>query len=162
MKTPLILASVAALLVAAGMAFRRRIAPVEFCNIAEGRHSDGRITYTADADHAERYSLVKPGTAATSTAICGSADVPIGVSFDAPLATETHRVDLFSSPGTKLMVASAAIAQDALVMPAASGRIVTIGTTTGTYWGVGRALTAASAAGQLVEVDMFFAKIVVP
>ena len=145
-------------------AFERLFRPrttFEFANIGEGRHENGHISYTADADHAERYSLVKRGTAATSTAICGAADIPIGVSFDQPLAGELHRVTLWSGPGTRLMVASAAIAQDALLEPAANGRVATAGTGAGTHWIVGRALTAATAAGQLVEVDAFYYKQVI-
>lgn len=135
---------------------------VEACNIGEGRHVDGHISYTADADHSERYSVVKRGATATSTAICGAADIPIGVSFDAPLAGDLHRVTTWSAPGTRLLVASAAIAQDALLEPAANGRVATAATTTGTHWIVGRALTPATAAGQLIEVDVFHFKQVLP
>ena len=139
------------------------LARVEVCNIGEGRHPDGHVTYIADASHAERYSLVKRGVGgAVSTAICGAADVPIGVSFDEPGAGDTHRVTLFSAPGTRLMVAAAAITQDALLEPAANGRVATAATTTGTHWIVGRAITAATAAGQLVEVDCFAYKQVLP
>ena len=134
----------------------------EFCNIGEGKHPDGHVSYIADADHAERYSLVKRGTAANSTAICGAADIPIGVSNDTPLAADQHRVTLFSACGTRLMVASAAITQDALLEPAANGRVATAGTGSGTHWIVGRAITAATAAGQQVEVDCFAYKQVIP
>lgn len=137
---------------------RRR---VETFNIGEGNHPDGRVSYLADADHAERYSLVKRGAAANSTAICGAADVPIGISTDTPKANGAHTVRLFSAKGTQLMVASAAIAQDALVEPAANGRVATLGAGAGTHWVVGRAITAATAAGQFVEVDMTFQKLVI-
>ena len=49
-------------------------------NIAEGQHlaSQG-ITYEADGAITERNLLVKRGSAANRIAICGAADVPIGV-----------------------------------------------------------------------------------
>jgi hypothetical protein len=161
----LLLAAVAACF-ALGLLIHRLFggsARIEVCNIGEGRHADGHITYIADAAHAERYSLVKRGVGgASSTAICGAADVPIGVSNDEPGAGDPHRVALFSAAGTRLMVASAAITQDALLEPAANGRVATAGTGTGTHYIVGRALTAASAAGQFVEVDAFYYKQVLP
>ena len=58
--------------------------------------------------------------------------------------------------GTLRMVASAAITQGALLEPAASGRVVTLGGGAGTHHVVGRALDAAAAAGDVIEVDPFY------
>ena len=49
-------------------------------------------------------------------------------------------------------LASAAIAQDALLEPAANGRVATLGGGAGTHHVVGRALNAAGAAGDLIEM----------
>ena len=54
------------------------------------------------------------------------------------------------------MVASAAIVQGALLEPAASGRVQTLGAGAGTHHVVGRALDAAGAAGDVIEVDPFY------
>lgn len=150
-----------AALFALAIPFLSRRRRVETFNIGEGSHPDGRVSYLADADHAERYSLVKRGALNNSTAICGAADVPIGVSTDTPKANGAHTVRLFSGKGTQLMVASAAIVQDALVEPAANGRVATLGAGAGTHWVMGRAITAATAAGQQIEVDMTFQKLVI-
>ena len=126
-------------------------------NVAEGTH-DGNITKTLDADTTERYQLCKVGSAAGNIAICGAADVPIGVITDEGEADDDINVRLLNSgSGTVLMVASAAIAQGALLEPAASGRVATAATgTSGTHHLCGRALTAASGAGDVIEVDPFY------
>jgi len=99
--------------------------------------------------------LCKVGSAADRVAICGAADVPIGVMTDEAAAVgEIVNVALFGSARSTLrMVASAAIAQGALVEPAASGRVVTLGAGAGTHHVVGRALDAAGVAGDVIEVD---------
>ena len=63
---------------------------------------------------------------------------------------------LASIRSTVGMLASAAIAQGALVEPAASGRIATLGVGAGTHHVVGRALDAATAAGEIIEVDPYY------
>jgi hypothetical protein len=54
------------------------------------------------------------------------------------------------------MIASAAVAQGALLEPAASGRVQTLGAGAGTHHVVGRALDAATSAGDVIEVDPFY------
>ena len=127
---------------------------VRLANIAEGTH-DGNITKAVDAAITERFLLAKVGSASDRVAVAGAADTPIGVITDeAAAAGDLVNLALFGSARSTLrMVASGAIAQGALVEPAASGRVQTLGVGAGTHHVVGRALDAASAAGDVIEVD---------
>lgn len=127
---------------------------VRLANIAEGTH-DGNITKEVDAAITERFLLAKMGSAANRVAVCGSADTPIGVITDeAAAVADIVNVALFGSARSTLrMVAGAVIAQGALLEPASNGRVVTLGAGAGTHHVVGRALEAASAAGDVIEVD---------
>ncbi len=130
---------------------------VRLANIAEGTH-DGNITKAADAAITERWLLGKIGSATDRVAVCGASDTPIGVITDEASAIgDLVNVSLLgSSRGTVRMVASAAIAQGALVEPAAGGRVATLGAGAGTHHVVGRALDAATSAGDIIEVDPFY------
>ena len=141
-----------AAIVAALLTLRRR--GVTLANIAEGTHlSSQGVTYEADGAITERNLLVKRGGASNRIAICGAADTPIGVCSDeSAAAADLVNVRPFNSDQTILVVASAAIAQDALLEPAANGRVATLGGGAGTHHVVGRALNAAGAAGDLIEM----------
>lgn len=130
---------------------------VRLANIAEGTH-EGNITKGADAAITERWLLGKLGSAADRIAVCGAADTPVGVITDEAAAVgDLVNVSLLGArSGTLRMVASAAIAQGALIEPAASGRVTTLGGGAGTHHVVGRALDAAGAAGDVIEVDPFY------
>ena len=137
---------------------RHRPKVVYLANIAEGVHAGGNITKGADAAITERYLLAKIGSASDRVAVCGAADIPIGVITDEAVAAgDLVNVALLgAASSTVRMVASAAIAQGALVEPAASGRIATLGAGAGTHHVVGRALDAAAAAGDVIEVDPYY------
>jgi hypothetical protein len=130
---------------------------VRLANIAEGTH-EGGITKFTDAAITERWLLGKVSSASDRVAICGASDTPIGVITDeATAGGEAVSVSLLgASASTVRMVASAAIVQGALLEPAASGRVQTLGAGAGTHHVVGRALDAASAAGDVIEVDPFY------
>jgi hypothetical protein len=130
---------------------------VLLANIAEGTH-EGGITKAADAAISERFLLAKIGSATDRVAVCGALDAPMGVIGDeAAAAGDLVSVSLLgSSRGTVRMVASAAIAQGALLEPAANGRVQTLGSGAGTHHVVGRALDAGTAAGDVIEVDAFY------
>jgi hypothetical protein len=144
---------------------QRRVAgkkTVFLANIAEGTH-DGGLTKAVDAAITERYLLCKIGSAADRVAICGAADTPIGVVTDeAAAAGDLVNVNpLGTSRGTQRMVASGAITQGVLLEPAANGRVQTLGAGVGTHHVVGRALDAAGAAGDVIEVDaMYFLRVI--
>lgn len=141
--------------------------PSEFAlaNLGSNQHGGGRVTRKADAAIATRFLLVKIGSDANHIAVAGVADISIGVCEDEPSAAEELAIVqlLGSSDKTLTMVASAAIAAGDFVVAAANGQIRTLPVTTGTYYIVGRALEAAAAAGDQIEVDPIpNAKIVVP
>jgi len=125
----------------------------------------GRGTRLADASFTARYLLAKAGTDASHIGICGLTDKPFAVVPDMTSVADQAASDLsYPLPvsilglneDTERMVASAAISIDDLVVPAASGKIKTLPTTAGTYWVVGKAVTAAAANNDLVEVAPSF------
>lgn len=138
--------------------FRSKRKLVYLANIAEGVHDGGQITKGADAAITERFLLGKVGSASDRVAVCGASDTPIGVITDeAAAAGDLVNVALLGSTSrTVRMVASGAISQGALLEPAASGRVQTLGGGAGTHHVVGRALDAAGAAGDVIEVDPYY------
>lgn len=125
------------------------------CNIAEGVHGDGCVTKLTDAALATRNLLVKIGSDISHVAVTTAAtEIPLGfVNDEATAAEEYVNVQLLGSKqGTVLAVASAAITAGDLVVAAANGKIATLSAGAGTYYIVGRALNAAGADGDLVEV----------
>jgi hypothetical protein len=127
---------------------------VRLANIAEGTH-EGNITKAVDAAITERFLLAKFGSASDRVAVCGTADTPMGVITDEAAAVgDLVNVALLGcKSSTVRMVASAAITQGALLEPAASGRVQTLGAGVGTHHVVGKAMDAAAAAGDVIEVD---------
>ena len=125
----------------------------------------GRGTRLADASFTLRYLLAKQGSDATHIGICGATDKPFAVVPDMTPTADQAASDLsYPLPvnilglneDTERMVASAAIAVDDLVVPAGSGKVKTLPTTAGVYWVVGKAVTAASADADLLEVAPCF------
>jgi len=126
---------------------------------------EGRKTYLADNPFTSRYLLAKVGTDASHIDICGAADVPLGVVPDMTPTTDVGGnltyplpVNLFPVTNTtERLIASGPVALGAFVSPAAAGQVQTTPAVTGAYFVVGRALTAALAAGDMIEVSpMFF------
>lgn len=124
----------------------------EFCNgLNDGRRADGQRTYLADAAIATRYLLVKIGSDANHIAVCSAVtDNPIGLCTDEPAAAEdeTNVAILGASPGTHIGVSGAAITAGAYVATTAAGKLQTA---VATQFVIGRALTAAAGADELVE-----------
>lgn len=123
-----------------------------FGNIAEGTH-DAAVTRKTDAAITTRYLLYKVGSDAAHIAVGGASDIPIGTIEDEKSAAElTVAVNLLGKGGTKIMVASEAIDAGERVFAAGSGKVQDLPGSTGTYYQVGIALTAASADGDKIEV----------
>src|SRR5207253_400357 len=103
------------------------------------RSSDLLVKIGSDIDH------VTPLTAAT--------EMPLGVCTDEAGAAEdlVNVAVLGVTPGTVKMVANAAITAGATVYAAASGKVGAAAT--GICWKVGRALNAAGADLDIVEVE---------
>lgn len=122
------------------------------CNIAEGTHC-GNVTKLTDAAIATRFLCVKIGSDADHIAVCSAVtDVPIGICTDeADAAEEPVNVALFgSAENTRKVVAGAAINAGALVATMASGKVQTA---VATQYPIGRAITAAAADGDVIEID---------
>lgn len=123
-----------------------------------GWHEGGKIGYKADAALTTRFLLAKIGSDANHVTYAGTSDIPIGVITDEAAAAEdlvNVRLLGSSNHATVPMVASAAITVGDMVVSAANGKIRTLPGTTGTYYIIGRALQAASADGDVIEVDPY-------
>ncbi len=154
-----------------GMAiWKRAQGRVNWCNAAntpnQGTHGDGRMTflcgesddwatfaaaYTANAS-SPKYALVKAGADAQHVRIsAGATDQVIGVCTDFADADEDPiNVCLFgATKGTVLVVAAAAITQWAYVQSNGDGAVKTA---VSTGYVIGRAVQAAGAAGDVIEI----------
>jgi hypothetical protein len=151
----LLLVAVAAL--ASALRIDRRT-HYEFANIAEGTYPTGCITKLADAALTRRHLVVKIGTDINHVAINTASDIPLGVADDEAAAAEDDvNVQLLGQKeGTILMVAGAAITAGAFLVGTASGKVITLPGSTGTYYIIGRALTAAAADGDEINVAHSF------
>jgi len=115
----------------------------------------GSMTKIADAAQSIKHLLVKLGTSAAHIAINGVADDPIGVCPDTPALGDSAPVLLLGcAKETVTMVANGVIAAGARVFAAANGKVSALASTTnGTYFCVGKAVTAAGADLDEIQVD---------
>ncbi len=127
---------------------------VQLNAFGDGNHTSGVITKRADAVHTARHLLVKVGSNADHIAICTDGDLPLGVCSDEPSAIEDPaNVQLLGAvPGTLLAVASEAITVGSLLYTADDGKVQNTPAGAGTYYQVGRAITASSADGDVLEM----------
>jgi hypothetical protein len=150
----LILPILAVVIVAAFIASRprgRRLTAL--ANIGDG-FQPKKKTYYTDAAITTRNLLVRFGTDASHVALAGVNDIPLGFATDeAAAAEEGVSVSLLGIQESGVIgVASAAIAAGALLVPAANGKLRTLPGTSGSYYIVGRALNAAAADGDELEL----------
>lgn len=102
-----------------------------------------------------RYALVKKGADDEHAAIVAAAsDEPIGAATDEAAAAEDPvNVELFGINARTLpLVAKAAIGLGADVYSDGTGKVTVKPTAAGTYWRVGKAMTAAGADGDPIEI----------
>jgi len=138
-KFMLILWSVAALFVA-GLRTQFATANGE---TTVGRHAHA-TTKLASGAFGSRHLLVKLGADSDHVALTGAADRPIGVTDDMPLLAEVPiNVQFLTGPGTKRLIATGAVSEDADVYTAASGQVQPLPVASGTYWLVGTTRGAA-------------------
>jgi len=124
-----------------------------FANIAQGTHA-GYLTVTAASAFGSKYLLAKADSTAGEIDVCGAGDCPVGVAGDEadegdPLALKILGVN----PQSVLVAASGTIPSESYLYTAANGEVQAEPTTAGTYYLVGRALTAATAAGDIIEAE---------
>lgn len=112
-----------------------------------GQNETGVITMTAGAAIAQ-YLRVK--ITASKLATAGITDRELGTLEEASFADgDVRAVRLRNAPGSRKMVANAAIAVGAEVYTAASGKV---GASASTAYREGIALTASAADGDVIEV----------
>lgn len=130
----------------------------EFANIGEGTYPTGQTTRLTDAGLTTRHLTVKIGSDVNHVAVAGTADIALGVVDDAAEAAEdpVNVQVLGQKPGTILVTASAAITLGDMVVTAASGKVRTLPVASGTYYIIGRALEAAVADGDLINIAHCF------
>ena len=129
----------------------------EVCNVNAnvGTHSNGIIPLECQPAALTRYQLVQKGTSDTQIIANGATTRPWGVVLDEPAVGDLAAVALLGSvPGTMKMVANAAVSAGGLVYTAAAGKVSP--TYGATLFLVGRAVTAAAADGDIIEVAHCF------
>lgn len=106
--------------------------------------------YTNSVQPPGRFALVKLGVAGYVTLSAGATDIIIGIAQDAPDADNDYiNVRLLNSMGTAKVVAAAAITLGDYVQSNGDGAVKTA---VSTGYIIGRALNAATAAGDIVEI----------
>jgi len=124
-----------------------------FANVAQGTHA-GYITVTAASAFSGKYLLAKADATAGEVDPCGASDCPVGVATDEAAAGDPLALKILGvSPQSVLVTASGAIAAGAYLYAAASGCVQGEPSSAGTYYLVGRALTAATGAGDQIEAE---------
>ena len=135
----------------------RRNALIPACNTLApnwGTHTNG-ISLLSSAAVATRYLLGKRGADVDHVAVlAATADQPLGVMTDeASAAEESINVELLGVTNkTVPVVAKVAITLDADLYGTADGKVGIKPTAAGTYWRVGRAMQAADAENDVIEM----------
>ena len=108
-----------------------------------GRHAHA-TTKLADGAFGSRHLLVKLGSDSDHATPSGAADRPYGITDDMPgIAGTPIHVQFLTGPGTKRMISTGALAEDADVYTADGGKVQPLPVAAGTYWLVGTARGAA-------------------
>lgn len=121
-------------------------------------HGDGCLSLKAEEVIATRHLLVKRGTGANGVLICAAGNLPLGVMDDEADAgdvtdgTPKNVQALGAVRGTVLMVAAGVIPDDTNVYAVGAGKVDILADAAEGDYLVGRSVTAASAANQLIEV----------
>ena len=122
--------------------------------LGDGESPNGIITRLADAALTTRHLLVKVGSDGSHFAVCTADDLPLGVCRDEPDAAEYPAA--IKVPGcydkTLIVVASEAIAVDDDIYTDEGGKVQDEPAVAGTFYKIGKALTAASGDGIELEI----------
>jgi len=130
--------------------------------LGAGTHADGLIPRLADAAITARHKLVKVGSDASHFALISAAsDRPLGFCIDEPEAAEDEATIQLPgvTRGTVKGIAGEAVTADEDAYSKGDGNLMDQPTSAGTYWKVGRFLTAA-ASGEEVEIEPCFPQLV--
>lgn len=134
---------------------RQRVTPLANTFWAQlSGHSINLPRKLSDSALAVRGLLVKAGSDAQHVAVCGANNVPLAVVDDDTIAIGNEVNPLLLGRGnTKILVVTEAVAIGDALYTAAGGKVSKLSAVAGTYYLVGYALTATSAADQHVEVN---------
>lgn len=114
----------------------------------------GIVPRKLEAALTSRRLIVRKGTDDDEILIGTAAAKPLGVVDDTGAIGDIVPVQLFGCAGeTRIVTASEAITVDTDVYAAASGKVSKLSASAGTYYRVGRALTAAGADGDEIEIE---------
>ena len=144
------LAILLAIIIAPFVAFARAFAPqgVDALNV-QGTHEQS-ITRTAEGALAAHLLVANGTTAGTQVKPCTAALRPLGTVYDDAADAASVTVELLTTGGTRLVIASKAIAAGVRVYATAAGK-VTDAVVSNAYL-VGESLTAAAADGDELEI----------
>jgi len=121
---------------------------------SETTNKDSR-SFKTDAAITTRHLLYKPGSDSEHILVNTAAVCPLGTVPDeadaAEIDIEVRLLGIYD--GTLIMVASGVIAADVDVYTDAAGKVQAEPTGAGTFWRVGKSLTAAAADGDRIEVQ---------
>lgn len=150
MKTKHIGQLLLALIIAPFAGIARALAPmgVDALNV-QGTHTDS-ITRTAEGALSAHLLVANGTTAGTQVKPCTASLRPLGTVYDDAADAALVTVELLTTGGTRLVIASKAIAAGVRVYATAGGK-VTDAVVTGAYL-VGESLTAASGDGKELEI----------
>ena len=132
---------------------------ITLSNVAEGIHSEGRVTYTAAAAIASKYLFGKLTSNVGEIAVSGAGNTSTGaraigvITDEADAAADPVSVSLIGATGSTLKVlAGGTIAAGDLITADANSKAVTVASqpTSATYYVYGIALIAG-ASGDVVE-----------
>jgi hypothetical protein len=113
----------------------------------------GVETVTLEAAVTVKHLLLAKGTASQSAILCTASLIPLGPTPDTGAIGDQVAVALLGAvPGTRIMIASKAIAENTNVYATAGGK-VTDAVVTGAYW-VGKTAPGSSAAADLDPVSV--------
>lgn len=112
----------------------------------------GPKSFSVGTGGVSAYGLVKLSNGAVVLNTATATDAFIGAALSAGDAGDVVAVDLINKTGTMQLEAGGAITSGAVVYAGADGKVTAVPAVAGTYRKVGIALSAASAAGSIIEV----------
>ena len=127
----------------------------QFANIGEGQSSTGCKSYFPDAALANRFMIVKIGSDQYHcAATAATTDIPLGIAMDSADAANLDvpiNIGLLGCmTGTGKVLLGGTVAAGDFLATGAAGTAVIMPTTTGTWYRIGRALSAG-VSGDVIE-----------
>ncbi len=133
---------------------------VHFANIAEGQAAEGNKSYLPDAAIATRFNIVILGSSQNNiTPSAANTDLPLGICTDAPdaanLDVPVNVAVLGAAKGTQKVLLSGTVTHGDMLQSNGDGGAITLKTTTGSWYIIGRALQDG-VAGDVIQFTPAF------